>query len=388
MSKVILYSHGGSGNHGCEAIVRGTYKLLQENVDELYSYRKEEDIKFELDKLLKIKNHIKEYPKYSLKRNLAALKIKLFHNEEYAEKIIYDALFDNVEKGDIALSIGGDNYCYDSFGELALCNKYLNKKGVKTVLWGCSVEPTKITEKMKSDLLNYSLIVARETITYKALKKFHQNVILCPDPAFSMDIEEVKLPDGWKNGKTIGINLSPVVIDYSNRSDIVLKNYEALVDYIIKYTDYNIALIPHVRWSFTDDRSVLNYLYEKFKMSNRILFVKENNAMSLKYIISQCCMFIGARTHSTIAAYSTCVPTLVLGYSIKAKGIAKDLFGNYENYVLPTQELSSNDDLINAFKWMDSNKDLIRLHLSSNIDEYIVKHKTIFKEIDKLKVKQ
>lgn len=387
MSKVILYSHGGSGNHGCEAIVRGTYKLLHGNVDELYSYRKDEDIKFELDKLLDVKEHTKEYPKYSLKRILASLKVRLFHNEEYAEKIIYDPLFENVEKGDIALSIGGDNYCYNSFGELALCNKYLNKKGVRTVLWGCSVEPTKINEKMKSDLLNYSLIVTRETITYKALKKFHQNVVLCPDPAFNMDIQEVKLPDGWKNSKTIGINLSPVVIDYSNKTDIVLKNYEALVDYIINYTDYNIALIPHVTWSFTDDRSVLNYLYEKFKLSNRILFVKENNAMSLKYIISQCCMFIGARTHSTIAAYSTCVPTLVLGYSIKAKGIAKDIFGNYENYVLPTQELSSNDDLINAFKWMDSNKDQIKSYLNSSIDGYIVKHKTIFKEIEKLKVR-
>ena len=76
-----------------------------------------------------------------------------------------------------------------------------------------------------------------------------------------------------------------------------------------------------------------------------------------------------------------------MGYSIKAKGIAKDLFGSYENYVLPTQELSTVNDLINAFKWMDSNKDQIRSHLNSNIDMYIVKHKTIFKEIDKLKVK-
>lgn len=27
--KLILYSHGGSGNHGCEAIVRGTCKSLK-----------------------------------------------------------------------------------------------------------------------------------------------------------------------------------------------------------------------------------------------------------------------------------------------------------------------------------------------------------------------
>ena len=33
MSKIVLYSHGGSGNHGCEAIVRGTYKILNGKID-------------------------------------------------------------------------------------------------------------------------------------------------------------------------------------------------------------------------------------------------------------------------------------------------------------------------------------------------------------------
>ena len=56
-------------------------------------------------------------------------------------------------------------------------------------------------------------------------------------------------------------------------------------------------------------------------------------------------MFIGARTHSTIAAYSSGVPTLVVGYSVKAKGIAKDLFGTEENYVLPVQALKEENNL-------------------------------------------
>ena len=29
--KIVLYGNGGSGNHGCEAIVRGTFELLQES---------------------------------------------------------------------------------------------------------------------------------------------------------------------------------------------------------------------------------------------------------------------------------------------------------------------------------------------------------------------
>jgi polysaccharide pyruvyl transferase WcaK-like protein len=61
---------------------------------------------------------------------------------------------------------------------------------------------------------------------------------------------------------------------------------------------------------------------------------------------------VGARTHSTIAAYSSGVKTLVIGYSVKSRGIAKDLFGDYEGYVLPVQELSSPDALVEAYKRM------------------------------------
>ena len=43
--KLVMYAHGGSKNHGCEAIVRTTAKLLTE-IDSrpiLLSYKKEED---------------------------------------------------------------------------------------------------------------------------------------------------------------------------------------------------------------------------------------------------------------------------------------------------------------------------------------------------------
>ena len=60
-------------------------------------------------------------------------------------------------------------------------------------------------------------------------------------------------------------------------------------------------------------------------------------------------MFVGCRTHSTIAAYSTCVPTLVVGYSIKSRGIAKDLFGDYKDLVIPIEDLENGVDLVEKF---------------------------------------
>ena len=47
--------------------------------------------------------------------------------------------------------------------------------------------------------------------------------------------------------------------------------------------------------------------------------------------------FAGARTHATIAAISSCVPTLSLAYSRKARGLNQDVFGSQEYCVQPSE---------------------------------------------------
>ena len=144
-------------------------------------------------------------------------------------------------------------------------------------------------------------------------------------------------------------------------------------------------LIPHVICEDNnDDRKPSKFLYDKFKDTNRVVLIEDDNCEVLKGYISRCRFFIGARTHSTIAAYSTCVPTLVIGYSVKAKGIAKDIFGTYKNYVLPVQSLSNKDDLINAFEWMKNNEDDIRKHLNKFMPGYKEKALQGKVEIEKL----
>ena len=91
----------------------------------------------------------------------------------------------------------------------------------------------------------------------------------------------------------------------------------------------------------------------------------------IKHLISQCRFFIGARTHATIAAYSSCVPTLVCGYSVKAKGIATDLFGTYDNYVVPVQKIDDEKALVSSFKWIAENEEQIRHRLVQIMPEYI-----------------
>ena len=74
-----------------------------------------------------------------------------------------------------------------------------------------------------------------------------------------------------------------------------------------------------------------------------------------------------------VAAYSCCIPTLVIGYSIKSKGIATDLFGQYKNYVLPIEQITKENDLVNSFIYINDNFDIIKRHLTTIIPKYKAK---------------
>ena len=101
----------------------------------------------------------------------------------------------------------------------------------------------------------------------------------------------------------------------------------------------------------------------------RIFALPNNlNAIQIKGYIARMKMFVGARTHATIAAYSSCVPTMVLGYSIKSKGIAHDLFG-YERLVLDKSEISNADLLIKRFDELVSDEAELKMILEKRIPE-------------------
>ena len=116
-----------------------------------------------------------------------------------------------------------------------------------------------------------------------------------------------------------------------------------------------------------DDRKPLMQLYKEYEKTGRVILFEDHNCVELKGIISKCRFFVGARTHSTIAAYSMGIPTLVVGYSVKARGIARDLFSTEKNYVLPVQELWREESLLEAFKLILNNEKTIKLCLKDNI---------------------
>ena len=367
-----LYYHGGSANHGCEAIVRSTAKILDVPV-RLFTTSPEEEVQYGLNEIVEVvADRERKFEKNSLEYVFCAINHKLTGTDYEFVKHSHKEFLRQISKGDICLSIGGDNYCYNGVDRLGYYNRMLHKKGARTVLWGCSIEPSVLKGAVIEDLKSYDLITVRESLSYKGLKNagIMDNVLLCPDPAFQLDKTEVNLPEGFDKSNTIGINVSPLVSEYGN---LVMENYLELIKYILEDSSNKVLLIPHVVKAETDDREALRFLMEHFEDNERIKMLDDGNCMALKGSISKCRLFVGARTHATIAASSTRVPTLAVGYSVKARGIARDIFGTEDNYVVSVQNFTSKNDLKNAFQWLEQHEKEVEHILMRRMPEYCEK---------------
>lgn len=376
--------HAGSGNHGCEAIANTVVQMLPKQAI-LVTNSAEEDKKYSLkDKCTiieekKVRDNFFVHVWFYLKEHI-------FHDAEAA----YRYRFGEVSGRNLRqlnISIGGDNYCYDLLlKELKLSNKLFTGQGAKTVLLGCSIEPELLVRQdIIEDMNRYSCIIARESITLEALNHagLEAKSCLIPDSAFLLNTEKLPLPEGFVEGNTLGLNVSPMVVEREKKAGITMDNYRELIRHVLDQTDMSIALIPHVVWKNNDDRTVLKTLYQEFQHTGRVILIDDCSCEQLKGYISRCRFFIGARTHATIAAYSSLVPTLVLGYSVKARGIAQDLFGTWDNYVVPVQNLERKEELAEKFDWLMKEEGNIKRILNAVMPAYKERAKQVGKIIER-----
>ncbi|TCO76452.1 polysaccharide pyruvyl transferase family protein [Marinisporobacter balticus] len=362
MNKYLLYGHGGSYNHGAEAITKETIKWIKAFDSNAYiilsTHFKKQDCLFGMP--------VNQYcePDYEL-----LVYDKKTKGKGINDKKIYADTLKVIDKDTICVSVGGDNYCYDNWHRWKIIHEYAIECGAKSILWGCSIDPSLLNDEMIEVLSSHHLITVRESLTYGLLKENGlTNLVLCPDIAFMLQPKEIKLNKLIKSGDTVAINVSPLVMRREEQSGIVVENIIYTIEYIIENTSMNIALIPHVVMPTDNDFEVLNRIYKMVHRPDRVTIISDGlEAAEYKYIFSNCRFSICSRTHASIASYSSLIPTLAIGYSIKARGIAKDL--GLSEYVLPIENIRKKDDIVTMIKRMERNEIEIKEILREKIQD-------------------
>lgn len=364
---ILLFANGSCQNHGCEAIRQTTM--------ELFGYQHQYYVGTTNAAYDSVRPNLELIP-YSFKKTYtiiqrALCRLKLMKNPK--GKLHLDQFNDYFSRCDLAVSVGGDNYCYEDSDWLYYLHEMAIVQGKPSILWGASIEESLITDEMLDDFRKFDRIYVRESISYQSLlRKGLGNCYLCPDPAFDL---MPKRPESLQvefseNKKYIGINISPLVERKEMEPGVIFRNIKNIVDYILNNTEYDILFIPHVVTPDNDDYELLKR-YASALNNSRIVLLSDMNCDELKYYISKCEFLIAARTHASIAAYSTFVPTLVLGYSVKSRGIAQDLFGSIDDYVISVNQINDETALMNKFLNLFEKREAIRTELSNKMPEYV-----------------
>lgn len=366
--------HLNGGNRGCEAIAKGTALILKEKKQNLIGLCTD----IELDHRLKVDDYISLQP--MRKKNVTfRIKSKMYRSiihddwkrKSYMYNYEYAPFLNQMDKEDIMLSTGGDMMCYNE-NEVVFTVDYLRKRGIRSILWGCSIGEKNITPRKLQALKQFSHIYVRETLTQEVLDNHNiNNVSVFPDPAFVLDPIPNQLPMCFLQGEVVGINLSNYIMGGFDLNSAFAKEVDSLIRYILQSTDYQILLIPHVLWKGQDDRIISNLIKEKYNLNNRINILDSNNLnyCQIRYVISKCKCFIGARTHAVISAYSTCTPAIAIGYSIKSAGIAKDI-GMPKETLVDSVNLKKGM-LLDAFLYISNNFGYLKKQLSISKETYV-----------------
>lgn len=386
--KVLIIIGAAKYNKGSEILLAGTVQLAKKAGADYIAVSSADISKGENLFLPLVDKYIPRYSdfvKKTIVRKLFNFLSRFTFLMDIMSLALYAGLINEAKNYGAIILIAADNFDYNKRRNFlnSMINILRKKTEAKILLYDFSINKDNITKYLLKDWQKVNLLTARDSLSFQNLKNAGiTNVEYCPDPAFTVKPEFIESADIPNEVEYVGINLSNLILA-GDKSKKILNAYFGLIENIIFKKNLSVLLIPHV---FNGaDLSALEVLYEKYKKTKKVFIVKNEqlNARQLKYIISRCRFFIGARTHATIGAYSSCVPTLVVGYSIKSKGIAKDLFGTHKNYVINAYDISG-DELSDGFEWLYKNENEVRNRLQKIMPEYINKAESVSEIIAKL----
>ena len=379
----LLVGNGPYANHGCEAIVRGTVAIITRAFGP--------DCRF-ANASFGDPHLIREQAQRETDARIDSLCVDKpsWHANRYVRKVArrlrvtvpdrLTAMRSHLKSASAALEVGGDNYSL-SYGLPVLMryvnlDRYLWRHGLPVALWGASVGPfsedVEIEKMMAVHLRRLSLILARETgtVSYLASIGVEENVRLVADPAFAMEPSKPEMTDELARmleQNPIGLNISPLVAQYRSDAAGTWADFaRECIERLLEQDLGPVLLVPHVMVAGHNDYDFLHRAASGLPgWGERVAILPPTfTAAEYKWAISRLRALIAARTHTTIAAFSTGVPTVSIAYSAKAIGINKDIYG-HADWCLPIAELTP-DSLIDRTKQLLRRQDTVRSHLAES----------------------
>jgi len=290
--------------------------------------------------------------------------------------LLKDKVLSLYKDADLIISASGISF-HESFGWIKIYHfsKYiqiplfLSKKVVKFTQ---SIGPfeswyNKLMAKLILPEIDY--IFGRGKHSERNLKKLGitENVKIFPDIAITMEMRKNSDIDDiinkFSGQKIIGISPN-IVCKQLDKKENYIPALKKLTEYIIeKYNDVILLFIPHTieegHLNKEDDYSICKYLHENIMESNRseIINTLEFSPEETKYLISKCDFFIGSRFHSLIAAISSSVPGIAIGWHWKYEEMMDWL--EIENNVIQYWNLTT-EKLIDMFNFNYNNREKIK----------------------------
>lgn len=364
--KIFFAGHNSFGNRGCEALVRSVSGLIRvidpEATFVVPSVRPDLDARQWPDhekcgiQFIRAQQPPKMLRVWHWLRRLFPQVEQLGRPSHRLQPWVRQAM----SECDVVIMTGGDTISLDydlpSLYDHAGYIDNARQLGKKTVLWAASVGPFSkkphVEKLMLAHLRCYDQLTVRESATMAYLEGLGlTNVVQVTDPAFTLvpeafDVDDV-LPVAGQMG-LLGLNVSPLVRKFRGTDAFKEQLDQEVAEFARAAVarGYGVLLLPHVGpldgGTYNSDHAYMASLVARFQLQDpAIKLAPANlNAVQLKYLVSKLRFFIGARTHATIAAFSTGVPTVSIAYSVKAKGINADLFGDLP-VVLDTPDVSA-----------------------------------------------
>jgi len=378
VTRIVITSHTSSYNKGNEALLVTTIDMLKDAIPDaefiVFSYAPELDNR-------RLRGRTEAAPTFLQWRPASyGRRTKLwFHLPRFARRFSRRPLpaavrnYQAIRDCDLVIVSGGDvlsGYGYYSLRSHCFYPLVAIALGKPVMVFAHSIDPFATAEELdfaRSFLNKAKLITVRENLTERYLKELQIEtpVYLTADPAFLLkaaskqEVNDILHREGIDPEDTplIGMSVSRGIADFSKTNYwYYIKTMAQFADYLIDQYGVCVLFVPHVTIpdDARDDRMAAHHVMGMARRRDALYpIVGDYSCATLKGIIGQCKLFIGARTHSTISSASQGIPTIAIAYSVKAHGIMGALYPA-DKSVCDIQTLSL-DELVAKADYMLAN---------------------------------